>query len=210
VTVSVAVCVTPAALAVTATGVDVPTPVVAMVKVALVAPSATVTLAGVVAAELLSDRETTNPPDGAAALNLTVPLDELPPTTLLGLTETESSVAVGGGDEPAVMSSSACFPGLPARSAKMFMLNCSLTGLVTIVKLALVAPAGTVTLVGIVATLAGAGVESEITVSPLWAALNVTVPVDGLPPTTLDGFTDTPESTAGAAGVNTLSTELKL
>ena len=92
----------------------------------------------------------------------------------------------------------------------MFMLNVELTALVAMVKVTLVAPAGTVTLAGMVATLAGAVVESATTVAPLCGALNVTVPVDGLPPTTLDGLTDTPESTAAGGGATTLSTVLKL
>ena len=46
----------------------------------------TVTLAGTVATPvLLLDRLTTAPPLGAAALNVTVPVDELPPVTLDGL-----------------------------------------------------------------------------------------------------------------------------
>jgi hypothetical protein len=186
------------------------TDVVATVKLAVVEPAATVTLAGTEVAVELSESETSAPPLGAAALSVTVPLDELPPTTLLGLTDTDESDALGGGEEPAVISSSACFPGLPARSAKMFMLNCELTGLVTMVKVALVAPAGTVTLDGIVATVEGAGVESATTVLPLCATLSVTVPVDGLPPATLVGLTETPESTGAGGGFNTLTTELKL
>jgi hypothetical protein len=44
------------------------------VKVALVAPAGTVTLAGTVAtAVLLLDRVTTVPPDGAGLFNVTVP-----------------------------------------------------------------------------------------------------------------------------------------
>ena len=55
-------------------------------KLALVAPAATVTLAGTVATPvLLLDRLTTAPPLGAAALSVTVPVDELPPVTLDGL-----------------------------------------------------------------------------------------------------------------------------
>lgn len=186
------------------------TDVVAMVKLALVDPAATVTFAGTDVAVELSESETSAPPLGAAALSVTVPLDELPPTTLLGLTDTVESAALGGGEEPAVTSSSACFPGLPARSAKMFMLNCELTGLVTMVKVALVAPAGMVTLDGIVATVAGAGVESATTVLPLCGALSVTVPVDGLPPATLVGLTETPDKTGADGAFNTLTTELKL
>jgi hypothetical protein len=43
------------------------------VNLALVAPAATVTLPGTLAAELLLDKLTTVPPDGAAALKVTVP-----------------------------------------------------------------------------------------------------------------------------------------
>ena len=65
---------------------------VVIVNVALVAPAGTVTLAGTVAALELSESDTAAPPAGAAALNDTVPIDELPPTTELGLTETDDSV----------------------------------------------------------------------------------------------------------------------
>jgi hypothetical protein len=66
------------------------TALVLTVKLALVAPAATVTLAGTVATPvLLLDRLTTTPPLGAAALSVTVPVDELPPVTLDGLSVSE-------------------------------------------------------------------------------------------------------------------------
>jgi hypothetical protein len=72
------------------TEVDEPTALVLTVKLALVAPAATVTLAGTVATPvLLLDRLTTTPPLGAAALSVTVPVDELPPVTLDGLSVSE-------------------------------------------------------------------------------------------------------------------------
>src|SRR5262245_25503590 len=92
----------------------------------------------------------------------------------------------------------------------MFMLNCDVTAEVVIVKEALVTPAGMVMLAGICATLVGAGVESVTTVAPLCGALNVTVPIAELPPTTLDGFTETPESTGGGGAALTVRTLLKL
>jgi hypothetical protein len=67
---------------------------VVTVKVLLVAPAATVTLAGTVAEAELSESDTTAPPDGAAALRVTVPVDEAPPTTVLGLSVSVDRVAV--------------------------------------------------------------------------------------------------------------------
>src|SRR5579871_218523 len=75
--------------------VTVPTALVVTVNVAVVAPAATVTLAGTCAAEvLLLDSATLAPPVGAAPLSVTVPVDELPPVTLVGLTDTVDRDAV--------------------------------------------------------------------------------------------------------------------
>lgn len=60
------------------------------VKVAVVAFAGTVTLAGTCAAAvLLLERVTTAPPVGAALLKVTVPVEEVPPTTDEGLIVTE-------------------------------------------------------------------------------------------------------------------------
>jgi hypothetical protein len=70
------------------------TGLVVMVNVAVVAPAATVTLAGsCAAAVLLLDRVTTAPVAGAGPVNVTVPVDEVPPITVLGLKLTEVNVA---------------------------------------------------------------------------------------------------------------------
>lgn len=69
------------------------TGLVVTVKVAVVAPGATVTLAGTLAAAvLLLDRMTTVPPAGAGPFNVTVPVDVPPPNTDAGLKLTEETV----------------------------------------------------------------------------------------------------------------------
>ena len=50
--------------------------------------------------------------------------------------------------------------------------------------------------------------ETCTTVGPLCGALNITVPVAELPPTTLPGLTDTPASTGAGGGTSTLSVRL--
>jgi hypothetical protein len=64
------------------------------VKVAVVAPAATVTVAGtVVSVVLLVDRVTVAPPVGAGPVKVTVPVDDVPPITDVGLRVTELRVA---------------------------------------------------------------------------------------------------------------------
>jgi hypothetical protein len=65
------------------------------VTLALVAPAGTVTLAGTVATDvLLLDRLTTAPPEGAAAVRVTVACEVPPPTTVVGLRLMDESAAV--------------------------------------------------------------------------------------------------------------------
>src|SRR5438876_5434073 len=81
------------------TVVDASTALVLTVNVALVAPAAIVTLDGVLATfVLLLESVTTAPPDGAAPLSVTVPVEDcVPPTTLVGISGREESVGAGGG-----------------------------------------------------------------------------------------------------------------
>ena len=75
------------------TGVDVVTALVLTVNVALLAPAATVTLAGTVAVGvLLLERETVAPPVGAGPLSVTVPVEADPPVTLVGFSVSEERV----------------------------------------------------------------------------------------------------------------------
>ena len=62
-----------------------------MVKVALVAPAGTVTLAGTVAAVFVLESVTTAPPAGAGPFNVAVPVREVPPITDAALRLIEES-----------------------------------------------------------------------------------------------------------------------
>ena len=71
------------------TAVEDATAKVVTVKVLVLVPAATVTLAGTVAAAvLLLDKVTTAPPVGAGSARLTVAVDGTPPSTLVGLSTT--------------------------------------------------------------------------------------------------------------------------
>ena len=69
------------------------TALVDTVKSARVDPSATVTVAGTVAAPTLLESDTNAPPGGAALVNLTVPVEAVPPVTPVGFSVSEFRVA---------------------------------------------------------------------------------------------------------------------
>jgi len=131
-------------LAVIVAEVDDETPVVLTVNVAVVAPAATVTEAGTVALVLLDDRVTAAPPVPAALERVTVPVEEFPPETDVGLTATE--VTVG----PLIVSV-AVLEAPPDRVPVIVTVVFRLTAVVFTVNVAAVWPAGTVTEAGSVA-----------------------------------------------------------
>jgi hypothetical protein len=159
------------------------------VKVALVCAACTVTLDGTVATDvLLLDRLTLAPPEGAAPVNVTVPVELFPPLTLVGFSVSDESVTL---PLAGVIVSDAFCELLP-RVAVITAVVVLVTDVVVTGKFADVEPPGTVTVLG---TLALELLLLKLTTLPPDGAaeLNVTVPVELFPPTTLVGFNVTEE-----------------
>ena len=156
------------------------TGLVATANVAVVAFAATVTLAGTVAAEvLLLDSVTTAPPDGAGPLRVTVPVEEVPPITEVGLTVTVLAVA-------AVTVNVAVLRRQVSSRDRNGGVTCHRACCDG--ERGWVAFAGTVTLAGTCAA-APLLLERVTTAPPVGAALvSVTVPVEEVPPTTEVGL----------------------
>ena len=167
------------------------------VKLALVAPAATVTLEATVATEVLPLlRVTTAPPLGAGPLRVTVPVELFPPLTDVGLSVRDESVTAAAG-----VTVRLAFLVVPLYVPEIVTDWLEVTLTVVTVKLALVEPAETVTLDGAVAT-AVLPLLSETTAPPPGAApVSVTVPCEVFPPTTLVGFSVKADSVTAAAGV---------
>ena len=100
VTVSEADLVAPLYVARMVIAVDAATALVETVNVVRVAPAATVTLEGTLAAfVLLLESVICAPPAGAGPLSVTVPVEALPPVTLAGFRESEERDAATGTEE---------------------------------------------------------------------------------------------------------------
>ena len=188
VTLSPADLVTPSKAAEIVTVVEAVTRLVETVNVALVAPTATVTLSGAVAtAGLLLESVMTAPPVGAGLLRVTVPVAEDPPRTVVGLTLTDERSGSG------VTVSTADFVA-PPKVAEIVTAVDDVTPVVETGNWLLVAPAATVTVAGIVTTLVSL-LESATTAPPGGAhSRRITVPVAVPPPITLEGMRATDES----------------
>jgi len=195
-TARVAVRVVPLYVAEIVADVEMRTPDVLTVKVALLAPAGTVTLDGTLAAPLVLESATIAPPAGAGPLSVTVPVEDCkPPITLEGLSDSEARVGGGGGAGVTVSGADLV---APLKDAEMVTAVDEATALVLTVKVALVAPAATVTLEG---TLAAVVLLLEsVTCAPAAGAapLSVTVPVEEFPPVTLVGFSESEERETNA------------
>ncbi len=170
---------------------------------ALVAPAGTVTLDGTEATELLAlDREMTAPPLGAALSRTTFPCELLPPVTVMGLSWNAEILA------PVIEGSGLMVRPANAKpqlySAEMLMAVWEPTSEVLIGKVALVEPAGTVTVGGTVTEVSWA--DNDTTAPPVGAGpLRVTVPVVLLPPTTVLGLRVSAEAvTSVLVGLSTM------
>jgi len=74
------------------------TATVVTMKFAELAPAGTSTLAGTFASAAFDESsDTVAPPAGAALVSVTVPVEDTPPTTLVGLSDTDDSAAGVGG-----------------------------------------------------------------------------------------------------------------
>ena len=150
-----------------------------MENVALLAFAGTVTLAGICAAELLSERLTVTPPVGAGPVRVTVPVEELPPTTVVGFRVRPESA--GG------VTVSEAVRVVPLYVADIVTVVELEVGALVTEKLAVLAFAATVTLAGVAVTELLS--ERFTTIPPAGAAaFRVTVPVDEFPPAMLVGL----------------------
>jgi len=156
---------------------------VVTVKVAVVVPAATVTDAANCTEGSLLLSITAVPPEGAAAESVTVPSEEFPPATEVGLSTKLTTVGEGTTTSVAV-----CIMAFIV--AVIVAVTCIATTDVMAVKVVLLVPAGTVTLAG---TVTAGSLLASATVLPPGGAgpESVTVPMDGWPPSTGEALNTT-------------------
>ena len=162
-------------------------------KVALVAPAATVTPAGTDAAASELESETTMPPVGAAPERVTVPADDEPPVTLVG-----ERLTVESDTGPEVFTVRAAVRVIPPRVAVIVTAVDAATEVVVTGNWTLDEPTGTETLAG---TVAAASLLARLTMTQHADTVppTVTVPVEVPPPVTVVGLSARAER-AGPGG----------
>jgi len=166
----------PFRVAVTVTAVELLTPLLLSVKVALLDPEVTATLLGTETEELLFCRATLIPLLGATPLRVTVPVAVLPPTMLCGL----RLIPVNVGGFTVSMADAVVLD-----AAVIATVVTDETPKLVTVKFAVVAPDGTVTVEGTVATEALPVDSCTTTPAEPAAPLRVTVPIE-VPPAITD------------------------
>ena len=164
------------------------TAIVLTAKVAVVEPAATVTVAGTVAAALPLVSVTVVPPGPAAPLRVTVPVEELPPVTVVGAKDKDRTVA-GLTVKVAVRET---VPRVAVTVALVWVD----TAVVATENGAEVAPAGIVSEIGTVTEVL---LLVKVTTDPPVGAgpFSVAVPVDDAPPMTVVGFRVSERSVGG-------------
>lgn len=130
------------------------------VKLAAIEPAATVTLAGMTIAEELSVRDTATPPVGAAPVRVTRQTSDVAPVTVVSVQFTALRVVAG-------LSCRLTVEEAPFVEAVMVAVAAEVTDAIDAVKLAEVAPEGTVTEVG---TVTAALLLVRVTVKPACGA----------------------------------------
>jgi hypothetical protein len=155
---------------------------VVTVKLALDAPSKTVTFAGVEATEGLPlDKVTSAPPAGAGPVRVTVPVAGFPPPTVDGLTVSDKIPSVEG------VTVNVAFLVWPPKEPEIVTLVVELTTKVVTGNVAVLDPGATVTVAGTAAT--EVLLFERVNTAPLGAAaLRVTVAVEVPPLATVVGF----------------------
>ena len=159
-------------------------------KVAEVEPAATVTEAGVVSSELLSESVTKDPPTGAAAVRVTVQVLIAPEARLVGVQANEDKATVAARFTLAVLETPLMVAVIEA--ARLLAITPAVA-----LKVADVAPAATVTEAGVVSKALLLDKDTEL--PPAGAALvSVTVHVLIAPEARLEGLQVSDERITGA------------
>jgi len=186
--VSFAVTVFPERLAEMVTVVLLAEALVEMANVAVALPAGTRTLGGAVATVLFElESAIVSPPEGAAALSLTVPVAGDPAVTVVGLTVNDESATGGGGAGGLTVSMAVRVT--PPYAPEIVAAVEEATAVVPIGKAAELEPEGTVTEAG---TEAAPDEDPRTTTAPPAGAgaSKVAVPVAEAPPTRLEGETE--------------------
>lgn len=137
--------------------------------------------AGTVVEASLEVSDTTRPPVGAGSFNVTVAVEEAPPTSEVGLNATPET--------PGVVTAKVAVTGVPSADAVIVVVVLAATAKVVTVKVPVELPLGIVTDAGTVP--AAVLLEVKLTTAPPVGAgsFKVMVPVADVPPATDVGLT---------------------